>query len=74
VGWIAERGPGHGKGKVYVDGVYITTVDLFAAAAQPRTIVFARHWSSVGTHVVRIVNQATTGRPLIDVDGVAVLH
>jgi hypothetical protein len=74
VGWIAERGPGHGQATVYVDGTYVGTIDLLASAAQPRMVVFARHWSTAGSHVLRIVNLATAGRPLIDIDGIAVLH
>jgi hypothetical protein len=74
VGWIAEKGPGHGLAKVYLDGAYIGSIDLGATTPQPRVIVFARHFSSVGTHVLRIVNVATIGRPMIDVDGIAVLH
>jgi hypothetical protein len=74
VAWIASRGPDHGKAKVWLDGTYIGSIDLFAASAGARQIVFARHWTSVGTHTLRIVNAATSGRPTIDVDGFAVLR
>jgi hypothetical protein len=74
VAWIASRGPDHGKAKVWLDGTYIGSIDLFAASAEARRIVFARHWTTVGTHTLRIVNAATVGRPWIDVDGFAVLR
>lgn len=74
VGWIASRGPDHGKAKVWLDGTYVGSIDLFAASPEARRIVFARHWTTVGTHTLRIVNVATVGRPWIDVDGFAVLR
>lgn len=74
IAWIAERGPGHGKAKVYIDGTYIATVDLEAGTAQPARLVFRRHWSTVGTHTIRIVGNGTTGRPIISVDGFAILR
>ena len=74
LGWIASRGPDHGRAKVYIDGTYVGSVDLFAASPEARRIVFVRHWASAGTHRVRIVNVATSGRPVIDVDGFAILR
>lgn len=72
--WLAERGPGQGKAKVYLDGVYQRTVDLGAASDGPPTVVYARHLVAYGTHTLRIVTLATAGRPLIDSDGFAVLR
>ncbi|HEX2756060.1 MAG TPA: hypothetical protein VHM48_11380 [Candidatus Limnocylindrales bacterium] len=74
VAWIASRGPDYGRAKIYLDGAYIGSIDLFATSPEARRIVFARHWTSVGTHTLRIVNVATSGRPWIDVDGFAVLR
>jgi hypothetical protein len=74
VGWVASRGPDHGKAKVYLDGIYVRTIDLYAGSTQARRIVFAWSWRTVGTHTVRIVNVATAGRAWIDVDGFAYLH
>lgn len=74
VGWIASRGLDHGKARIYVDGTYIGSVDLYAASRESRRIIFARHWTAFGTHTVRIVNVATSGRPWIDDDGFAVLR
>ncbi len=74
VAWIAERGPGHGKAKVYVDGKFVTTVDLQAAAEAPARLVFRKHWGTRATHTVRVVVLGTAGRPLVDVDGFVVLR
>ena len=69
VAWIAERGPGHGRAKIYVDGVLRASVDLTAASDAPARVVWKRHWPSKSAHTVRIVVQGTPGRPTVDVDG-----
>jgi hypothetical protein len=74
IAWIAERGPGFGKAKVYVDGVYIKTVDTGHDQNLPRRLVFRKHWSYVGTHTIRIVVSGTSGRPTISLDGFAILR
>ncbi len=68
VAWVAERGPTHGKASVYVDGHYLKTIDLRSSTDSPRRIVFHKHWRSFGAHTIRIVVQATSGRPVVDVD------
>ena len=71
VGWFAERGPGHGKAKVYVDGVLIRTVDLNASLDAPRRMIFRRHWSTVGSHTVKIV---VSGSGVVGLDAFVVLR
>lgn len=73
VAWVAETGPGKGKAKVYVDGVLKATVDLYAATDAPRRIVYRQHWSTAGSHVIRIVVEGTLGRPLVTLDWIAFL-
>jgi hypothetical protein len=73
IAWVAGRGPGHGKAKVYIDGVLRATIDL-GARTDVRHVVFAYRWSSLAIHTIRIVNAATAGRPMIDVDGIIVLR
>lgn len=74
VAWIAERGPGKGRAKVYVDGVLRTTIDLTASADLPRRIVSRFHWSSVGSHSIRIVVEGTSGHPTVTLDGFVILR
>jgi hypothetical protein len=72
--WVAERGPDHGKARVYIDGVLVASVDLYAATPQSRRFVFTRHFATLGTHTIRIVGLGTTGRPRISFDGLAVIR
>ncbi len=68
VAWVAPRSATRGQAKVYVDGVYVTTVDLYTASGEPRRIVFSRSWSTSGTHTLEIRVVGTSGRPRVDID------
>jgi hypothetical protein len=60
--------------KVYVDGVFVATVDLYAASASYRSVAYARTWSSLGTHTIRIVVVGTAGRPRVDLDAIEFIN
>jgi lysozyme len=68
VAWVAARGPSRGAAYVYVDGVYVGTVNLWASTNRSRTIMFARNWVSSGTHTLRIVVAGTRYHARVDVD------
>ena len=74
VAWIAERRPTNGKARVYVDGRLAATIDLRASGEWHRRVVWSRHWSTVGTHTIRVVNLATATRPTIGLDAFLVLR
>ncbi len=40
VGWVAQKSPTGGQAEVYIDGAYVTTVDLYSASKQQRQVVF----------------------------------
>jgi beta-N-acetylhexosaminidase len=71
VGWVAAVGPTRGWARVYLDGHYVTTVNLHAATTGFRRIVFAMNWPSQGTHTIRVVVAGTSGHPRVDVDAFA---
>ncbi|HZC33820.1 MAG TPA: glycoside hydrolase family 25 protein [Candidatus Bathyarchaeia archaeon] len=68
VGWVSARGPGRGLAYVYVDGVYITTINLYSSVTHSRAIVFARNWGGNATHTLTVVNAGTRGHSRVDVD------
>lgn len=68
VAWVAMRSPARGSAKVYVDGVYKATVNLYASPFSPLQVVYAYTWSSDGQHTLRIVNEGTAGHSRVDVD------
>ena len=71
---VGRRGPTSGKAKVYVDGVLVSTIDLYRSTAQSRVVLFSRAWTTVAPHTVRVVVAGTAGRPRVDIDGFAVLR
>jgi lysozyme len=68
IAWVSTRGAGRGSAKVYLDGTYITTVNLSSTVGQSRAIVFARNWARNASHTLRIVVVGTAGHPRVDVD------
>jgi hypothetical protein len=73
VALVMTKGPGRGKAKVYVNGAYTATIDLASSTTKYRVVVWQKTWSTVGTRTVKIVNLATSGRPRIDLDALALL-
>jgi len=54
VAWLTARGPNRGAAKVFIDGVLVKTVDLYATSTKVRRVLFLKHWGSSGTHTIRI--------------------
>ena len=67
------QGPTRGRVKVYVNGTYLTTVDLYAPTTQYRVLIWQHAWSTSATRTVRLVVIGTTTRPRIDLDAYATL-
>jgi hypothetical protein len=68
IAWVSTRGPGRGAAYVYIDGVYVQTVNLYATSGHSRAIVYAQNWATVGVHTIRIVVAGTRGHPRVEVD------
>jgi hypothetical protein len=67
---VVARTPASGKADVYVNGVKVATLDLRSSSNAYRQVIYARSVSrSPAKTTVQIVNQATTGRPGITLDG-----
>ncbi|HEX8025494.1 MAG TPA: glycoside hydrolase family 25 protein [Candidatus Limnocylindrales bacterium] len=71
VAWVASKGPTRGSARIYVDGVLTSTVSLYAASYSNKVVVFAKAWSTNGTHTIQVVCVGTAGHPRIDLDGFA---
>ena len=72
IGVVGRRGPLNGKAKVYVDGVYRSTINLRKSSVQSKVIVFNTSWTSTATHSVKLVVVGGTGR--VEVDAFAFLR
>jgi hypothetical protein len=73
VGFVTTYGPDRGSVKVYIDGKYVTTVNLSAGGPAERVVVYSRKWKSFGTHTIKLVVVGSSGHPRVDVDAFAVL-
>ena len=71
VSWVASKGPTRGSARVYIDGVLASTVSLYSASYSNKVVVFAKAWSTNGTHTIQIVCVGTAGHARIDLDGFA---
>jgi subtilisin family serine protease len=72
--WVAAYGPARGKARVYIDGTLAATVDLYRSSTTYRRIVFARSWTSSGTHTIRVEVVGTAGHPRVDMDAFIVIR
>ncbi len=66
--WIGPVGPTRGEAKVYVDGEYVKTVNMYASRYVASTVVFQQLFSGYGTHTFKMVSLATSGHPTVAVD------
>jgi hypothetical protein len=71
---VTTKAPARGKVKVYLDGVYVRTVDLYRSSAAYRVLAFSQTWASSGTHTIKLVGMGTSGRPRVDLDAFAVIR
>ncbi|MGW0230360.1 N-acetylmuramoyl-L-alanine amidase [Actinopolymorpha singaporensis] len=71
--WVVSRASGSGKAYIYVDGVKVSTVDLYSSTVMYRNAIWTRRWSGSAKHSVRIVVAGTSGRLTITTDGLVYL-
>ena len=73
LGLVMTKGPGHGRVKLYLDGVLKATIDTKAATYMYRQYVYDFGPFTAGAHTVKLVNVGTKGRPRIDVQGMGLV-
>ena len=71
VALVTTKSPTRGKVKVYVNGSYVTTVDLYASANRYRTVAWQRTWTTSAKRTVTLVAAGPSSRPRIDLDAFA---
>ncbi|RZU74200.1 N-acetylmuramoyl-L-alanine amidase [Micromonospora kangleipakensis] len=69
VSFVATKTSTSGQAHIYVDGVKVSTVDLYSSTVKFRQVVWAKSWTGSGRHTVKIVVAGTSGRPRIITDG-----
>ncbi len=71
---VAPKSSGRGKVKLYVDGVYTSTIDLHRSKGLARVLVATGSWATSGAHTVKLVVVGTKGHARVDVDAFVVLR
>jgi len=74
IAFVTTLAPRRGQVRVYLDGSYITTLDLWAPSYSARAVAFSKAWSARGTHTIKLVVVGTAGRPRVDVDAFEVIR
>lgn len=69
IAWVGLKAAKRGKARVYVNGVYKATVDLYSATTRKQRVVWAINYSRSASRTVTIKVLGTSGRPRVDVDG-----
>lgn len=54
IAWVAGRGPDRGQAEIWLDGATAGTVDLYAASAAQRRIVWSTTFAGDGPHTLEI--------------------
>jgi hypothetical protein len=72
VAWIGPKGPTRGKAKVYVNGRYVKTVDLYASTFYASRVLYSASFSSQYARTLKIVVMGTAGRPVVAIDAFVV--
>jgi threonine/homoserine/homoserine lactone efflux protein len=67
---VVAKAANRGRATITVDGAGAGTIDTYAATSTNRVIGWQTRLATAGTHTIKITNQATAGRPRIDIDSV----
>jgi hypothetical protein len=73
VSWYGPLGPTRGRAKVYLDGVYQQTVDLYRRSFSARNAIFTKTFATAGSHTLKIEVVATPSRPYVAIDAFRVV-
>jgi hypothetical protein len=65
--WAGPVGPTRGKARIYIDGHYLATVDMYRSRFAARDLVIARNLGD-GTHTLKIQALGASGRPTVAID------
>ena len=72
VSWAAPVGPTRGYARVYVDGVYIKAVNLYASTYTAKKVVWSGSFATQRARTLKIVVSGTSGHPTVAIDALTV--
>ncbi len=72
--WFGPVGKTRGRARIYIDGEYLKTVNLYATRFVARKAVFSKGWSGSARHTLKIKVVGTAGHPLVAIDQFVVIE
>jgi hypothetical protein len=69
---VGPKNPQRGKARIYIDGVYIQTINMRSAAWTSRQVAFTRYFPKGGTHKISVRVVGTGTYPLFRLDAFVV--
>jgi hypothetical protein len=78
VTWVATKNSDRGKATVWIDGIKVSTVDLYSSAEKPRMMVFTQNGlDPLQAHTLEVrvtgTKNAVSSGTRVDVDAFVVL-
>ncbi len=49
------KGPDRGKTDVYIDGAWVTGIDLYSSSYGSPVVLYTQSWGTSGSHEIKIV-------------------
>ncbi len=71
---VGPKSPHRGKAKVYIDGVYVGTINMKTKTSTSRLVAFTRVFARGGTHTITLRVVGTGSYPLFRVDAFVILR
>ncbi len=68
IGFVSTKGPSRGKAEIWIDGVKMATVDLYASSTKYRVLAYQTSWTDLASHTIMVKVLGTSGRPRVDFD------
>ena len=65
---VGPRTAYRGRMDLYIDGIFVKTLNMHAKPYGSRRVVFSRHWSTIGTHTIRLRVRSGSTYPLVELD------
>jgi hypothetical protein len=69
IGWVGVRARTRGQARIYINGVYQETVELWSGTTMTQHLIWQKTYPTSATRTITIKVVGTTGRPRVDVDG-----
>lgn len=68
ISFVTRKGTNAGTAYVYIDGVKVATLSMYASTTSYRWVAFTKGWSTSASHTIKVVNAATSGHNRLYVD------